>query len=72
MTPAIEVPQDLIRAEVELVGQDGHAFMIIGLCAKALRRAGNSKAALDAFHAEAMSGDYDHVLQTAMTYCEVS
>jgi len=55
---------------VKLVGEDGNAFAIIGRVSKALKRAGqeeNSKA----FMKEAMSGDYDGVLQAAMKYCEV-
>jgi hypothetical protein len=36
-----------------------------------LRRAGNTPEVIQAFRREAMSGDYDHVLETAITYCEV-
>lgn len=57
--------------EVKLIGEDGNAFSIIGRCAKAMRRAGVSSETISAFQAEATSGDYDHVLQTAFAYCEV-
>lgn len=56
---------------VELTGQDGNAFAILGAVQKALRRAGVPKAELDAFFAEATSGDYDHLLQTAMRWVNV-
>jgi hypothetical protein len=53
---------------VELVGQDGNAFAILGRCKQAARAAGLEKAEIDAFIAEATSGDYDHLLQTAMRW----
>ena len=54
--------------KVQLVGEDGNAFSIIGRVAKAMRRAKVDNADIEAFRAEAMSGDYDNVLQTAMRY----
>jgi len=65
-------PDDLIRPEVQLTGEHGNAFVLIGVVSRALRRAGNSPAVVDAFREEAMSGDYDHVLQACMAYAEVS
>lgn len=56
---------------VELIGQDGNAFFIIGRVRQALRRAGVSKEEVDTFAEEAMSGDYDHVLQTVLTWVNV-
>jgi hypothetical protein len=67
----ITTPNNLIRPTVRLTGEDGNAFFIIGRCAKALRREGNPPEVIKAFQDEAMSGDYDHVLQTAIAYCEV-
>ena len=55
---------------VQLSGEDGNAFFIIGRVSKALRRAGVSTAEIDEFAKDAMSGDYDHVLQTAMKWVE--
>ena len=40
--------------------------------AKALKRAGYESEKVDAFRTEALSGDYDHVLQTAMEWADVS
>ena len=68
----IEVPNGLIKPEVQLTGEDGNAFFIMGRVAKELRRAGNAPEIVEAFQTEAMSGDYDHVLQTAMAYADCS
>lgn len=56
---------------VQLTGEDGNAFSILGAVSKALKRAGHGEAAQE-FYTEATSGDYDHLLQTAMAYvtCE--
>jgi alkylhydroperoxidase family enzyme len=69
---SITTPDNLIRPEVQLTGSDGNAFAVMGAVSKALRRAGNDPEVIAAFRAEATSGDYDHVLQTAMAYAEVS
>ena len=56
---------------VELVGQNGNAFNILGICLRAMRRAGLSKEEQDAFQAEAMSGNYDHLLATCIEWFNV-
>ena len=56
---------------VELVGEDGNAFAILGRVRRALREAGVGKAEVDAFTAEATSGNYDHLLQTVMRWVAV-
>lgn len=55
---------------VELVGEDGNAFAIIGRVSQALKKNGYADLAKE-FQKEAMSGDYDHLLRTAMEYVEV-
>ena len=60
------------EVEVQLSGEDGNAFAIIGSVAKAMRRAGLSKEDVNEFQQTAMSGDYDNVLQTAMKTVTVS
>jgi hypothetical protein len=57
---------------VRLTGRDGNAFMVLGTVLAALKRAGVSQAERDAFRTEAMAGDYDHLLATAMRWVEVS
>lgn len=57
---------------VTLVGGDGNAFAILGSVTQALKRAGVPQEEVDQFMTEATSGDYDHLLQTAMTWVDVS
>ena len=59
------------KPKVALIGQDGNAFMVLGLCQQAARKAGWTKEQLDQFRTEAMAGDYDHLLQTVMDHFEV-
>lgn len=60
------------NVHVQLTGTDGNAFAIMAKVADALRRAGVSNDEVIAYRAESMSGDYDHLLQTAMRWVEVS
>lgn len=56
---------------VTLTSQDGNAFAILGRCRAAARDAGLSDEEIAAFMDEAMAGDYDHLLQTAMRWFEI-
>ncbi len=58
--------------EVQLSGRDGNAFAIIAAVMRGMERAGVDQSERDKFKTEAMSGDYDHLLRTAMRYVEVS
>jgi hypothetical protein len=57
--------------EVQLSGEDGNAFAIMGAVSKALRRAGKGQDAIDEFTKDATSGDYDHLLRVAMETVDV-
>ncbi len=59
------------KPKVRLTGESGDAFAIIGKVSKALKKAGFRAEAIR-FIKEAMSGDYDHLLRTAMEYVEVT
>jgi len=59
------------KIEVELVGQDGNAFVIIGRVQKAMQRAKVPREEIDKFKKEAQSGDYDHLLQTCIKWVNV-
>lgn len=61
----------LPRPRVKLVGRDGNAFAILGECRHAARAAGWSDDDWGSFHADATSGDYDHLLAHVMQYFEV-
>jgi len=55
------------EVKVELVGQDGNAFAILGRCQRQARRH-LDKSQLEEFMNEATAGDYDHLLRTCMDY----
>lgn len=66
---------------VQLSGLDGNAFVLMGAVTRTLRRylrdvmgLSSREAAdeLDRFREEAMSGDYDHLLQTCMRWVATS
>jgi hypothetical protein len=58
--------------KVKLTGTDGNAFAILGRVQTALRRGGVGREEIAAFQQEATSGDYDHLLATALKWVEVS
>ena len=60
------------RPQLNLVGQDGNAFNVLGLARRAARKAGWAKEQIDAFLKEATSGDYDNLLATCMKHFDVS
>ena len=59
------------EVEVRLIGEDGNAFAVIGKVVAALRAGGVPAEEVAAFQADAMSGDYDHLLETVMQTVEV-
>ena len=60
------------KPTLQLSGQDGNAMFIIGRACRAAKDAGWDKSQIDKFCDEAMSCDYDNVLQTCMKYFDVS
>lgn len=60
------------NVKVQLVGQNGNSFVILGLCGRAAKKAGLTKEQIDEFHKEAMGGDYDNLLCTCMKWFDVS
>tara|TARA_R100000789_G_scaffold60093_1_gene57551 strand:+ start:236 stop:439 length:204 start_codon:yes stop_codon:yes gene_type:complete len=57
--------------DVQLTGKDGNAFAILAAVVKGLKKAGASPVEVDEFQQEAMSGDYDHLLQVCMRWVNV-
>lgn len=60
------------EVKVQLTGEDGNAFFILGKVMKAMRRSKVPAEEIQRFQQEATSGDYDHLLQTVMRWVEVS
>lgn len=56
------------NVHVDMVGENGNAFSILGRVAHAMRLAKLPKSEIDAFKTEAMSGNYDNLLQTVMRW----
>lgn len=56
------------HVHVQLVGANGNAFNILGLCRRAAQRAGIPPEEISAFMDEAKSGDYNHLLVTCMKW----
>lgn len=56
---------------VQLTGNDGNAFAIMGSVARALRQAGANADEISEYQTESMSGDYDNLLRTAMKWVNV-
>ena len=56
---------------VQLTGNDGNAFVILGKVTAALKRNKVSQDEIDEFKKEAMSGDYDNLLQTCIKWVDV-
>lgn len=59
------------RPPLALVGQDGNAFMILGLAFRAAKKAGWSQERIDEYKQKATSGDYDRLLGVTMEYFDV-
>lgn len=66
----INVPEGTMLADVELVGEDGNAFSVMGIVQKGLQRAGNDQSVVDNYLEQAMGGDYDHLLAVSMAFIE--
>lgn len=58
--------------EVQLTGLDSNALVLVSAVKKALQRNNVPREEIDEFFNEALSGDYDHVLQTCMKTVNVS
>jgi hypothetical protein len=58
--------------EVQLSGNDGNAFAVMGAVKSALKKAGASKDELDQYLSDSMAGDYDNLLRVAMEWVDVA
>lgn len=56
---------------VTLTGHDGNAFTVLGRCRQAAEEAGLDEDEIATFTNEAMKGDYDHLLRTAMSWFDI-
>ena len=56
---------------VQLSGNDGNAFAVMGAVKSALKKAGASKEEIEQYLTDSMSGDYDNLLRVAMEWVKV-
>jgi hypothetical protein len=59
------------KPTVKLVGADGNAVNIMGLCFRAAKKAGWTPERIAEVRTEMTSGDYNNLLATAMKYFDV-
>lgn len=57
---------------VQLTGNDGNAFAIMGSVKSALKKAGATQEQIDEYMKASMSGDYDNLLRVACEWVEVN
>lgn len=56
------------KPRLQLSGEDGNAFFIMGRASATAKKAGWSKEKINEYLEEAKQGDYDHLLQVTMKY----
>ena len=71
MTPDILEKPRYPDVDVRLVGEDGNAFAILGICYRAAQQQGVPAEDVKAFMQEAIAGDYDHLLVTCQKWFAV-
>jgi len=59
------------RVHVQLSGEGGNAVAIVGRVDQAMRRKGVNGVTRKLFREEAMSGNYDELIQTVMEWVDV-
>ncbi len=58
------------NVKVQLIGESGNAFAIMGRVIKALRQAGHEDL-IEQYQKEAQSGSFDNLLRVTMEYVDV-
>ena len=71
MTPDILEKPKYPDVDVQLVGEDGNAFAILGICYRAAQQQGVPAEDVRAFMQEAIACDYDHLLATCQKWFTV-
>jgi len=62
---------NLSKPELKLTGQNGNAFVVLGLAKSTARKAGWSEERINEYLIKATMGDYDNLLAVTMDYFEV-
>lgn len=59
------------KLKVKLIGTDGNAIAIIGKVSREMKKAGFDKETIHKYTKEAMSGNYNHLLQVTMKWVDI-
>ena len=62
---------DREKPTVQLTGNDGNAFAVMGAVTSALRKAGYTNEEVHEYQSQAMSGDYNNLLAVSMRWALV-
>ena len=62
---------DREKPTVQLTGNDGNAFAVMGAVTTALRSAGYTNEEVHEYQSQAMSGDYNNLLAVSMRWANV-
>ncbi len=68
--PKVKIAKRKTDIQVELIGEDGNAYCILGRVSKALKRGGYPELAAE-YLKKATESDYDNLLNVTMEYVEV-
>ena len=60
------------KYDVTVVPFDGNAFSVMGAVKAGMQKAGAPKSEIDAYLKDAMSGDYDHLLQVSLAMVNIA
>jgi hypothetical protein len=67
-----EFPPPKKKCKVKLIGQDGNAFNLMGICQREMKKDKQyTSEMIKQFQKEAMSSDYDNLLATCAKWCDV-
>lgn len=64
--------ETIFDIDLPILGEDGNAFMILGIAVSLAKTHGIAKEQVDEFVNEATEGDYNHLLATCMKYFNVT
>jgi hypothetical protein len=66
-----ELKKESIKPVAKVIGEDGNVFNLIGICMKALKRAGQSEKAKEMQERIFKAGSYDEALSIMGEYCDL-
>ena len=72
MSKKTKTSDDTDKPRLRLSGEDGNAFMVLGLAHRAAKKAGWPDERWQAVRKDAMAGDYDHLLATITGHFDVT